>query len=126
MKWVLFLLSLIFLFAANNALFWAPGRYDWLNFTAAGNGKPCSMVRINSTRSASCAALRRHPSFPVKSGSTSRSHEVQLAKTGMLWVKRAGDRRSCSFLARNFLGKTWYGHQKQKLTKYRKHLSKSR
>jgi hypothetical protein len=47
-------------------------------------------------------------------GSTNRSHEVLLAKTGMLWVKRAGDRRSCSFLARNFLGKTWNGHQKQK------------
>jgi len=38
MKWVLFLLSLVFLFAANNALFWAPGKYDWLNFTAAGVG----------------------------------------------------------------------------------------
>jgi hypothetical protein len=38
MKWLLFLLSLIFLFAANNALFWAPGSYDWLNFTAAGIG----------------------------------------------------------------------------------------
>jgi hypothetical protein len=36
MRWILFLLSLVFLFAANNALFWAPGKYDWLNFTFAG------------------------------------------------------------------------------------------
>jgi putative transposase len=43
-----------------------------------------SMSRINSTRSASCAALRHHLNFQAKSGSTSRSHEVQLAKTGML------------------------------------------
>lgn len=38
MKWVYFLFSVIFLFAANNALFWIPGRYDWFNFTAAGIG----------------------------------------------------------------------------------------
>lgn len=38
MKWVLFLLSLVFLFAANNALFWLPGKYDWFNFVAAGTG----------------------------------------------------------------------------------------
>ncbi len=36
MKWFLLLLSLILLFAANNALFWIPGRYDWFNFTFAG------------------------------------------------------------------------------------------
>ena len=43
----------------------------------------------------------------------------------MLWVKRAADRRSYSFLIRNFLGKTWNGRQKQKLTKFRELLSKS-
>ena len=32
MKYVLFLLSLIALFVANNALFWVPGKYD--SFTA--------------------------------------------------------------------------------------------
>jgi hypothetical protein len=36
MKWTLFLLSLFALFAANNALFWLPGSYDWFNFVAAG------------------------------------------------------------------------------------------
>src|SRR5262249_12791867 len=93
---------------------------------SCGNGKRCSMLRINSTRSASYEALRRHPNFQAKSGSTSRPYEVPLAKTGKLWVKRAGDRRPCSFLARNFLVKTWNGHQKQKLTEFREHLSKSR
>jgi len=39
---------------------------------------------------------------------------VQLAKIGMRWVKRADNRRSCAFLAQNFLGKTWNGQQKQK------------
>jgi len=36
MKWVQFLLSLVALFVANNALFWLSGRYDWFNFVAAG------------------------------------------------------------------------------------------
>jgi hypothetical protein len=36
MKWVLFLLSLVALFVANNALFWLPGKYDWFNVAAAG------------------------------------------------------------------------------------------
>ncbi len=36
MKWVLFLLSPVALFAANNALFWVPGRYDWFTAVAAG------------------------------------------------------------------------------------------
>jgi hypothetical protein len=44
----------------------------------------------------------------------------------MLWVKRAADRRSYSFLVRDFLGKTWNGRQNKKLTKFREHLSKSR
>ena len=35
MKWVLFLLSLIALFVANNALFWVPGKYDWFTAIAA-------------------------------------------------------------------------------------------
>ncbi len=35
MKWVLFLLSMVALFAANNALFWVPGRYDWFTAVAA-------------------------------------------------------------------------------------------
>lgn len=35
MKWVLFLLSLIALFVANNALFWVPGKYDWFTAVAA-------------------------------------------------------------------------------------------
>lgn len=35
MKWVLFLLSLIALFVANNALFWVPGEYDWFTAIAA-------------------------------------------------------------------------------------------
>jgi hypothetical protein len=43
MKWVLFLLSLVALFAANNALFWIPGRYDWFTVVAAGN---CSCSRV--------------------------------------------------------------------------------
>src|SRR5579872_6606672 len=38
MKWVLFFFSLLALFAANNALFWLPGKYDWFNFVAAGIG----------------------------------------------------------------------------------------
>ena len=36
MKWVLFLLSLLALFFANNMLFWVSGNYDWLNFAASG------------------------------------------------------------------------------------------
>jgi hypothetical protein len=36
MKWLFFVLSLLALFVANNALFWAPGRYDWFTFVAAG------------------------------------------------------------------------------------------
>ena len=36
MKWLFFGLSLLSLFAANNALFWLPGQYDWFNFVAAG------------------------------------------------------------------------------------------
>lgn len=36
MKWMLFLLSLIALFVANNAIFWLPGKYDWFNAAAAG------------------------------------------------------------------------------------------
>ena len=36
MKWLFFLLSLLALFVANNALFWLPGHYDWFNFVAAG------------------------------------------------------------------------------------------
>ena len=43
MKWVLFLLSLVALFAANNALFWIPGRYDWFTVVATGN---CSCSRV--------------------------------------------------------------------------------
>ncbi len=38
------MLSLIFLFAANNALFWLPGKYDWFNFVAAGTGISVSAV----------------------------------------------------------------------------------
>jgi len=44
MKWVLFLLSLVALFAANNALFWLPGRYDWFNFVAAAVAIPVAAV----------------------------------------------------------------------------------
>jgi len=36
MKWVLFLLSLLALFFANNMLFWVPGSYGWRNFVLAG------------------------------------------------------------------------------------------
>jgi len=36
MKWVLFLLSLVALFFANNTLFLVPGRYDWFTAVAAG------------------------------------------------------------------------------------------
>lgn len=36
MKWVLFLLSLVALFVANNTLFWVPGSYDWFTVVAAG------------------------------------------------------------------------------------------
>ncbi len=35
MKWFFFLLSLLGLFVANNALFWVPGRYDLFTFVAA-------------------------------------------------------------------------------------------
>ena len=35
MKWLLFLLSLIALFVANNALFWLPGKYDRFTVVAA-------------------------------------------------------------------------------------------
>jgi hypothetical protein len=35
MKWVLFVLSLVALFVANNALFWVPGKYDWFTAVAA-------------------------------------------------------------------------------------------
>jgi hypothetical protein len=35
MKWVLFVLSLIALFVANNALFWVPGKYDRFTAVAA-------------------------------------------------------------------------------------------
>ena len=38
MKWILLVLELLMLFAANNALFWLPGPYDWFNFVAAGVG----------------------------------------------------------------------------------------
>jgi hypothetical protein len=36
MKWLFFLVSLLALLVANNALFWLPGHYDWFNFVAAG------------------------------------------------------------------------------------------
>jgi hypothetical protein len=35
MKWVLFFLSLVALFVANNALFWVPGKYDRFTAVAA-------------------------------------------------------------------------------------------
>ena len=35
MKWVLFLLSLLALFAANNVLFWMAGKYDAFTLVAA-------------------------------------------------------------------------------------------
>ena len=36
MKWLLFLVSLVALLFAYNALFMMPGNYDWLNFAISG------------------------------------------------------------------------------------------
>jgi hypothetical protein len=44
MKWVLFFLSLLALFFANNALFWVPGHYDRFAFVAAGTAISLAVI----------------------------------------------------------------------------------
>jgi len=44
MKWLLFLLSLVALLFAYNALFMMPGNYDWLNFAIAGVAIPVAAI----------------------------------------------------------------------------------
>jgi dipeptide/tripeptide permease len=61
MKWLFFLLSLLALFAANNALFWLPGHYDWFNFVAAGVaiGLAVLFAWLSSRRFATSASTTR-------------------------------------------------------------------
>lgn len=65
MKWLFFLLSLLALFAANNALFWLPGHYDWFNFVAAGVaiGLAVLFAWLSSRRFATSASTTTRPTW---------------------------------------------------------------
>jgi hypothetical protein len=77
MKWVLFLLSLVALFFANNTLFWVPGSYDWFTVVAAG-------IAIST------AAILAWFSSKKFAESTSRGHaalkDVVMAPPAVIWL----------------------------------------
>ena len=77
MKWVLFLLSLVALFFANNTLFWVPERYDWFTAVAAG-------IAIST------AAVLAWFSSKKFAGSTSKGQvalkDVLMAPPAVIWL----------------------------------------
>jgi len=77
MRWLLFVLSLFFLYVATNVLFFLPGKYDWFNFTAAG---------VSVSFAAVCAWFSSKQFIKATPGASASWKSIMMAPPAVIWL----------------------------------------